>query len=131
MERWCRSIVDAAKYARQIVPAAAIVLVGRRLGSLLVLKASRSMSGIVKKCVLWDPPPSGRSFVRELRLRESARFDHRYAEELAREHPGIALQCEGHRFDRRTVDAIERLALDEPWANVETIDLVAADPSAA
>jgi pimeloyl-ACP methyl ester carboxylesterase len=131
VERWCRSIADAAQHARLIVPGAEIVLVGRRLGALLVLKASRSMSGIVKRCVLWDPPPSGRSFVRELRLRESARFDHRYADELAREHPGIALQWDGHRFDRWTVDAIERLVLHESTASAERVDVVAHDPARA
>jgi alpha-beta hydrolase superfamily lysophospholipase len=131
VERWCMSIADAAEHARHIVPDAEVVLVGRRLGALLVLKASRSMSGIVKRCVLWDPPPSGRSFVRELRLRESARFDHRYADELAREHPGIGLQWEGHRFDRRTVDAIERLTLNDSGSTAELVDVVANDPDRA
>ena len=111
VERWCTSIADAAAHATQLVPGAEIVLVGRRLGALLAMEASRSMPGIVTRCVLWDPPASGRTFVRELRLRESARFDHRYADELAREHPVIALQWEGHRFGRRTVEAIERLTL--------------------
>jgi alpha-beta hydrolase superfamily lysophospholipase len=126
--RWCRSIGDAATHATQLVPGAEVVLVGRRLGALLVMEATRSMKRAVTKCVLWDPPASGRSFVRELRLRESARFDHRYAEELAREHPAIALQWEGHRFDRRTVEAIERLTLGEVSAHVEGIDVVASDP---
>jgi pimeloyl-ACP methyl ester carboxylesterase len=128
VERWCRSIADAAAHARQLMPGAEIVLVGRRLGALLALDASGSMPDVVKRCVLWDPPASGRSFVRELRLRESARFDHRYADELAREHPWIGLQWEGHRFSRRTVDAIERLALGAPSASVEAVDVVATDP---
>jgi alpha-beta hydrolase superfamily lysophospholipase len=129
--RWCRSIVDAMAHATQRMPGAEVVLVGRRLGALLVMEATRSMTGTANRCVLWDPPASGRSMVRELRLREQARFDHRYADELAREHPAIALQWEGHRFDRRTVEAIERLALNELSAAVERVEVVANDPRRA
>ena len=131
VERWCRSIAEVATHATQLVPGAEIVLVGRRLGALLVLEASRAVAGRVKRCVLWDPPASGRSFVRELRLREAARFDHRYAEELAREHPGIALQWEGHRFDRWTVQAIERLNFGEMSPSAATVDVVSNDPARA
>ncbi|MBW8770471.1 MAG: alpha/beta fold hydrolase [Gemmatimonadetes bacterium] len=131
VQRWCQSIIDAAAHATQLVPGAEIVLVGRRLGALLVLQASRALPSMVKGCVLWDPPTSGRSFVRELRLRESARFDHRYAEELAREHPGIALQWEGHRFDRRTVEAMERLTLDGSAPSIELVDVIAHEPERA
>jgi len=131
VERWCTSIDDAVSHATQLLPDAEVVLVGRRLGALLALAAFRSTMRAVTKCVLWDPPASGRSFVRELRLRESARFDHRYAEELAREHPTISLQADGHRFDRRTVEAIERLTFGDLPAYVDAVDVVATDPDRA
>ena len=131
VERWCRSIADAAAHAAERVPDADIVLVGRRLGALLALRATSSLRGLATRCVLWDPPASGRSFVRELRLRESARFDHRYADELAREHPGIALQWEGHRFDRRTVEALERLPLGDSLSACAIVDVIANDPDRA
>ena len=131
VQRWCESIGDAAAHATTLLPGAEIVLVGRRLGALLAIEATRSIAGTVTRCVLWDPPLSGRAFVRELRLRESARLDQRYAMELERQDPTIALQWDGHRYDRRTVEAIERLTLNDGFPAAEAVDIVATDPDRA
>jgi alpha-beta hydrolase superfamily lysophospholipase len=126
--RWRDAIRDAARHARALAPGADVVLVGRRLGALLALDAREGIPGTVARCILWEPPASGRAFLRELRLQESARFDERYADEMARAHAGIALQTHGHRFDDATVEGVARLSLAGSLSGAGAVDIVCVDP---
>ena len=117
---------------RQLVPGAEIVLVGRRLGALLAMEASRSM-------------PRKRDEVRalgsagvgaHLRARAAAARVGTLRSPLrrgarVRASDVISLQWEGHRFDRRTVEAIERLTLGERVRARRCVDVVASDPDRA
>jgi len=64
---WLASVEAAVAQARRLSLASHVALLGIRLGAVLALEvAARSTVG--ESLVLWAPCPSGRSFVRELRM---------------------------------------------------------------
>lgn len=125
-ERWCAAICDAVAHARLRLPGAEVVLVGRRLGALLAARASASIDGGIAAAVMWEPSVSGVAQLRELRLREAARLDTLFANELDRMESGVAFQTEGHRFDAATVAGISALSLESLRPHTRDVHLVGA-----
>ena len=110
--RWSASIGHAVAHARQQQPGAEIVVVARRFGALLAVRALAELEAPVASVVFWDPSLTGHAHLRELRMREAARLDVLFAGELDRVEPGVALQTEGHRFGPRAVETMTALTLD-------------------
>jgi dienelactone hydrolase len=70
---WTSSVRAAVDFVTSIagVP---VALVGMGVGALFAVEEAARRGG-VKALVLWDPPPSGRSYLREQRTRHSVSFD--------------------------------------------------------
>ncbi|MFL6692686.1 MAG: alpha/beta fold hydrolase [Ramlibacter sp.] len=64
---WLASVEAAAANAGRLSGASQVALLGVRLGAVLALEVA-ARSALVENLVLWAPCPSGRSFVRELRM---------------------------------------------------------------
>jgi alpha-beta hydrolase superfamily lysophospholipase len=122
--RWTAGIRDAVAHVSALAPEAEIVLVARRFGALLAVRALGGLETPIASLVLWDPSLTGHAHLRELRMREAARLDVLFASELDRVEPGVALQTEGHRFGARAVETLTALTLDVPAPKVGAIHLI-------
>lgn len=69
---WQGSIRSAVQLARSIADVP-VALLGMRIGAVLAAYEAEAMGG-VEALVLWDPPRSGRSYIREQRTRQSVTF---------------------------------------------------------
>jgi pimeloyl-ACP methyl ester carboxylesterase len=70
---WTSSVGAAVDLVASIADVP-VALVGMRIGALFAVEEAARRGG-VKALVLWDPPASGRSYVREQRTRHSVSFD--------------------------------------------------------
>ncbi|CAA9434298.1 MAG: hypothetical protein AVDCRST_MAG51-2813 [uncultured Ramlibacter sp.] len=64
---WLDSVEAAVAQARQVSGAAHVALFGLRLGATLAIEAATRIGG-VDSLLLWAPCPTGKAFVRELRV---------------------------------------------------------------
>ncbi|MGH3510485.1 MAG: alpha/beta fold hydrolase [Nocardioidaceae bacterium] len=69
---WRESVRNAVQLARSIADVP-VALLGMRIGAILATYEAEAMGG-ADALVLWDPPRSGRSFIREQRTRQSVTF---------------------------------------------------------
>jgi len=101
VEAWERSVSEAVDLATGL-GAPHFGLVGVRMGALLGA-AELARRGDAEALVLWDPCPSGRSFLREQRAFRMV--------SVGGEDVGGEVQTPGLRFDAETVADMERLDL--------------------
>jgi alpha-beta hydrolase superfamily lysophospholipase len=114
---WRESIRLAIGEGQRLAGSKPVALVGLRAGALLALQAV-SGNAAVERLVLWNPFPSGRAYVRELKAisRLSERDD---AADEGEADAAEVVNAEGHTFTRQTLDELAR------W----TVHDVAAGPS--
>ncbi len=101
---WTQSVVDAVDWFP--VPGIPIAAVGMRFGATLALEATRYRR--IQTLVLWDPVPSGRAWVRELRTLASVSS---VSDGTAAVNPG-GLDASTLMLDAPTVEALEAFAPD-------------------
>lgn len=127
LTRFQKRLVEAVGSLKSNAGVADVVVVGRRIGALLTAACGGSLSaeGIVQT-ILWDPCVSGRGFLRELKLRESARLP-----ESLRSQDVIStslFEADGFAFDNDVYNAIYGLRLSEcsPPGIVDVLSPVAS-----
>lgn len=107
VESWLASIGHAVDLARSC-GATSVSLVGMRMGALLAAAATARL-GSIDALVLWDPCPSGRSFVRAQAALESL-----HAEGGSRGHQvGDATELPGFVFSAQTVSDLSALSVPD------------------
>lgn len=105
VDAWLASVGHAIDEARRLTGAAAVVLIGVRLGSLLAIYTAAQRTDI-SALVAWAPVASGRARVRELRAFEQLMSG---ADPMPSELPEGTVAAAGFIFTRESVERLGEL----------------------
>jgi alpha-beta hydrolase superfamily lysophospholipase len=108
VEAWLGSIACAIAEARRVSGSNLVALVGLRAGALLAIRAAAAAGG-VDRLVLWNPFPSGRAYVRELKA--LARLSGHDGADAEADEPSI--NAEGHLVTADTIATLSGWTLDD------------------